>query len=80
MAGQKTSPSSDLGHSDLDDYARKAAERQGRVLAPDPEPEKGVYYRSDHFPFAQKGVPVLNPDDGTDYIGKPAGYGRKDSG
>jgi Zn-dependent M28 family amino/carboxypeptidase len=66
-----------LGHSDLDDYARKAAERQGRVLAPDPEPEKGFYYRSDHFSFAQQGVPALDPDSGIEYIGKPAGYGKK---
>jgi Zn-dependent M28 family amino/carboxypeptidase len=66
-----------LGHSDLDDYARRAAQRQGRVLAPDPEPEKGFYYRSDHFSFAQQGVPALDPDAGTEYLGKPAGYGKK---
>jgi Zn-dependent M28 family amino/carboxypeptidase len=66
-----------LGKSELDDYAQKVAARQGRVLVPDPEPEKGGYYRSDHFPFAQKGVPVLNSDEGTDYIGKPAGFSRK---
>jgi Zn-dependent M28 family amino/carboxypeptidase len=66
-----------LGNSDLDDYARRVAARQGRVLASDPEPEKGFYYRSDHFPFAQKGVPGLNPDSGINYIGKPPGYGKK---
>jgi Zn-dependent M28 family amino/carboxypeptidase len=66
-----------FGNSELDDYARRAADRQGRVLAPDPEPEKGSYYRSDHFPFAKQGVPALNPDFGIDYIGKPAGYGKK---
>ena len=66
-----------LGHSDLDDYARRVAQRQGRVLAPDPEPEKGFYYRSDHFSFAQQGVPALDPDSGIEYIGKPAGYGKK---
>lgn len=66
-----------LGNSDLDDYARQVAARQGRVLAPDPEPEKGFYYRSDHFPFAQQGVPGLNADSGIDYVGKPAGYGKK---
>ncbi len=66
-----------LGNSELDDYARQAAARQGRVLAPDPEPEKGFYYRSDHFPFAQQGVPALDPDSGIDYIDKPAGYGKK---
>ncbi|MCC7416608.1 MAG: M28 family peptidase [Acidobacteria bacterium] len=65
------------GASDLDDYARDAAGEQGRVIRPDPEPEKGFYYRSDHFNFAKMGVPALNPDAGIDYIGKPEGYGEK---
>lgn len=70
-----------LGASDLDDYARVAAAEQGRVLKPDPEPERGMYYRSDHFSLARQGVPAFEPDHGDDYIGKPAGYGlevRKD--
>jgi len=66
-----------LGKSEMDDYARAAAARQNRVLAPDPEPEKGFYYRSDHFPFAKKGVPAFDPDSGIEYIGKPSGYGRR---
>jgi Zn-dependent M28 family amino/carboxypeptidase len=66
-----------LGASDLDDYARAAADEQGRVLRPDAEPEKGFYYRSDHFNFAKKGVPALDPDSGIDFIGKPADYGQK---
>jgi Zn-dependent M28 family amino/carboxypeptidase len=66
-----------LGASDLDDYARDAAAEQGRVLRPDAEPEKGFYYRSDHFNFAKKGVPALDPDSGIDYIDKPADYGKK---
>jgi len=66
-----------LGYSDLDDYAREAAAEQGRVLQPDAEPEKGYYYRSDHLSFAKQGVPAFYPDDGTDFIGKPAGYAQK---
>jgi Zn-dependent M28 family amino/carboxypeptidase len=66
-----------LGASDLDDYARDAAAEQGRVIKGDPEPEKGFYYRSDHFNFAKQGVPALNPDSGVDYIGKPADYAKK---
>lgn len=66
-----------LGMSDLDDYARRAAAEQGRTLRPDAEPEKGFYYRSDHFSFARQGVPALDPESGIDYIGKPEGYGRK---
>jgi len=65
-----------LGASDLDTYARDAAAEQGRVIQPDAEPEKGFYYRSDHFNFAKAGVPALNPDSGVDFIGKPAGYGE----
>jgi len=63
------------GASELDDYALAAAKEQHRVLQPDPEPEKGFYYRSDHFNFAKVGVPALNTDEGIDFIGKPAGYG-----
>ncbi|MBZ5496909.1 MAG: M28 family peptidase [Acidobacteriia bacterium] len=66
-----------LGNSDLDDYMREVAFSQGRVLQPDPEPEKGFYYRSDHFPFAKQGVPALEADRGIDFIGKPADYGRR---
>jgi Zn-dependent M28 family amino/carboxypeptidase len=64
-----------LGASDLDDYLRDGANEQGRVLVPDAEPEKGFYYRSDHFNFAKFGVPALATDAGLDYVGKPAGFG-----
>jgi Zn-dependent M28 family amino/carboxypeptidase len=66
-----------LGASDLDDYLRDAAAEQGRSLVPDAEPEKGFYYRSDHFNFAKVGVPALDTDDGLDYVGKPAGFGKQ---
>jgi Zn-dependent M28 family amino/carboxypeptidase len=66
-----------LGASELDDYARAAAAEQGRVLVPDAEPEKGFYYRSDHFNFAKQGVPAFDPESGIDVIGKPAGYGMQ---
>jgi Zn-dependent M28 family amino/carboxypeptidase len=65
------------GASDLDDYARDAAGEQSRTVHADAEPEKGFYYRSDHFNFAKQGVPALDPDDGVDYVGKPADYGQK---
>lgn len=64
-----------FGASELDDYADAAAKEQGRVLKPDPEPQNGFYYRSDHFSFAKKGVPAFDPDSGVDFIGKPAGFG-----
>lgn len=66
-----------FGASDLDDYTRDAAREQERVIRPDAEPEKGYYYRSDHFSFAKRGVPALNPDEGVEFVGKPAGYGQK---
>jgi Zn-dependent M28 family amino/carboxypeptidase len=65
------------GASDLDDYARDAAGEQGRIVHADAEPEKGFYYRSDHFNFAKQGVPALDPDGGVNYIGKPAEYGQQ---
>jgi Zn-dependent M28 family amino/carboxypeptidase len=65
-----------LGASDLDDYLRDAAAEQNRTLRADPEPEKGFYYRSDHFNFAKQGVPALDPDEGIEYIGKPPEYGK----
>ncbi|HUI40591.1 MAG TPA: M28 family peptidase [Terriglobia bacterium] len=66
-----------LGNSQLDDYLREAAAQQGRTLRPDPEPEKGFYYRSDHFNFAKQGVPALDPDAGIDFLGRPEGWGLK---
>jgi Zn-dependent M28 family amino/carboxypeptidase len=66
-----------LGYSDLDDYAREVAAMQGRTVVPDPAPEGGFYYRSDHFPFARKGVPGLWSWGGTNYLGKPPEWGRQ---
>lgn len=56
------------GNSGLDDYLADAAATQDRVLRPDPEPEKGFYYRSDHFSFAKQGVPALYADAGIDHV------------
>ncbi len=66
-----------LGNSTLDDVLAVAAKRQGRVLKADAEPEKGFFYRSDHFEFAKQGVPALDTDSGTEFVGKPADYGMK---
>jgi Zn-dependent M28 family amino/carboxypeptidase len=65
------------GASELDDYAQAAAAEQGRILRPDPEPEKGFYYRSDHFNFAKQGVPAFDPGDGVEFIGQPADFGMQ---
>ena len=64
------------GASELDDYAEVAAAEQGRTIVADPEPEKGSYYRSDHFNFAKVGVPALYAASGIEYRDRPAGWGR----
>lgn len=66
-----------LGNSELDDYAQAIASEQQRTLRPDAEPEKGFYYRSDHFNFAKQGVPAFYAEPGVEVVGKPAGYGRQ---
>jgi len=65
------------GSTTLEEILSDYAARYDRVTAPDPEPSKGFFYRSDHFEFAKQGVPALYVDEGTDYIGKPEGYGQQ---
>ncbi|WP_226667269.1 M28 family metallopeptidase [Microbulbifer aggregans] len=54
------------GNSELEKALEEAAEKQGRYLAPEDHPERGYFYRSDHFSLAKKGVPMLYFDSGTD--------------
>ena len=63
------------GNSELDDYLEQAAAEQGRIVLPDPEPEKGYFYRSDHFSFAKQGIPALYIDEGADHIENGEAYG-----
>ena len=65
-----------MGASDLDDVLRSAAQAQGRTLNPDPESEKGFYYRSDHFNFAKVGVPALYTDTGVNFVGKDEAFSK----
>jgi len=65
-----------LGNSTLDDLVLQLATTEGRSVRPDAEPEKGYYYRSDHFEFAKVGVPALYTGSGMDYIGKDPSYGE----
>ncbi|MCP9496206.1 MAG: M28 family metallopeptidase [Pyrinomonadaceae bacterium MAG19_C2-C3] len=65
-----------LGNSTLDDLLRATAAKNNRIIKPDSEPEKGFFYRSDHFEFAKQGVPALYTDAGDDFINKPAGYAQ----
>ncbi len=66
-----------LGKSSLDEIAEAVARSQGRVVKPDQFPDRGYYYRSDQFSFAKIGVPALFFSDGTDFVGRPEGWGRQ---
>ena len=64
------------GNSSLEDILADVV-GTSRTLIDDPEPEKGFYYRSDHFEFAKQGVPALYVDVGNEFVGKPEGYGQQ---
>jgi Zn-dependent M28 family amino/carboxypeptidase len=53
------------GKSSLDGVMKKILASQGRAFTPDRNPQFGLFYRSDHFPFARAGVPALFPTTGT---------------
>ncbi|MDX1579327.1 MAG: M28 family metallopeptidase, partial [Gemmatimonadota bacterium] len=65
------------GMSELEQVLATAAEAQGRRLRPDSEPEKGFFYRSDHFEFAKRGVPALYMEGGIDYVEGGEEYGHR---
>ncbi len=65
------------GNSTLDDLLSSVTAQDGRTVKPDPEPEKGFFYRSDHFEFAKQGVPSLYIDSGTEYVGKDPAFSQQ---
>jgi Zn-dependent M28 family amino/carboxypeptidase len=69
-----------LGKSTLDGVARRVADRQDRVLKPDQFPDRGYYYRSDQFSLARVGVPGLYVKSGTEFVGRPPGWGEQQIG
>ena len=64
------------GKSEIEDLARPLIAAQGRRISPEPNPERGGYYRSDHFSFAKLGVPMLDGGSGQDLVagGEAAGH------
>ena len=64
-------------NSTLDALLAAAATRNGRVMTPNSQPEKGSFYRADHFEFSKLGVPSLYTGGGKDFIGKPADFGQQ---
>jgi Zn-dependent M28 family amino/carboxypeptidase len=63
--------------STLGEMADELAEERSRVVGPDPEPGRGYFFRSDHFPFAKIGVPALSIGEPVEYIGRDPGYAKK---
>lgn len=65
------------GKSSLDAVIQRIATWQSRVVTPDQFPDRGYYYRSDQFSLAKIGVPGVYLHPGTNVIGKPEGWGKK---
>jgi Zn-dependent M28 family amino/carboxypeptidase len=63
--------------SSLKAVVDQIARERGLRISPDPRPEQGSFYRSDHFPFAKVGVPSISLKEGSDYIGHPKEWGEK---
>lgn len=63
------------GSSELEEILARYAERQGRSLQQEPTPEKGFFYRSDHFNFSKRGVPALYAKGGIDHRERGTEYG-----
>ena len=68
-----------IGHSDMDKIAEEELLEQDRYVLPDQEPEKGYFFRSDHFNFAKVGIPALYGSGGYDHIEFGVEYGKAKS-
>ncbi|MGD8427364.1 MAG: M28 family peptidase [Balneolaceae bacterium] len=64
----------DYGRNTVSDVIVQVAQERGREIKPEPHPDRGYFYRSDHFSLAKKGVPAVFPDRGTEFIDKPEDY------
>ena len=69
------------GASELEDLLEVELGKNGRYINPDPNPEKGYFYRSDHISLAKRGVPMLYADGGFDFVngGREAGFAFEES-
>jgi Zn-dependent M28 family amino/carboxypeptidase len=65
------------GRSNIDELLAEEAKRLDRIVKPDPRPEQGIFYRSDHFSFARVGIPALYPNPGTMFVDKPDDYNEQ---
>ena len=64
------------GKSELEEILMRAAAAQNRTVVPEPTPEKGFFYRSDHFSFAKQGVPMIYAESGEDMVNGGIAAGR----
>ena len=65
-----------IDRSTLGPVFESAARAESLAVVHEPD-VRGSFYRSDHFPFARAGVPVLSIEAGRDFIGRPAGWGKE---
>ena len=65
-----------LGKSSIDGIVTAIAAEQGRVVKADQFSDRGYFYRSDQFSFAKIGVPAMYLDTGTDFVDRPAEWGK----
>ena len=63
--------------STLKTVAEEIAKERGMTVTPDPRPEQGSFYRSDHFPFAKVGVPSISLKEGSSYVGHTKEWGEQ---
>ena len=66
----------DSGSSELEDRLKAVLEPRGMYITPDPKPEAGYYYRSDHISLGKLGVPMLYSDSGNDHVVNGTAYGE----
>ncbi|MBA2339750.1 MAG: M28 family peptidase, partial [Pyrinomonadaceae bacterium] len=63
--------------STLQQVVDSVARERNMTVKPDPRPEQGSFFRSDHFPLAKVGVPAISLESGTDFVGRPATWGEE---
>jgi Zn-dependent M28 family amino/carboxypeptidase len=63
--------------STLGKIIEKVAQENQVTISPDSHPEQGLFYRSDHFPFAKAGVPAVNFEPGGNFVGHSPDWGKE---
>ena len=62
------------GRNSVADLVVEEANKVGRTVKPDPHPENGIFYRSDHFNMAKVGIPAIFPNPGNEFVGKDEAF------